>query len=150
MNAYTQLTLLLARALITDRFRWTSGALARDSYGRVVSPLDDDAVSWCALGAVYRTVGGDLEAFTRVVDTLDEACRALYGTSIRAVNDSPSPFAHCAVLSAFDAAVDEAARASARVVARRPHRCSQRTHTIMGRIDDLLYRVCAEASAGSE
>src|SRR4051812_27582733 len=121
MNAYTQLTLLLARALVTDRGRWTSGALARDEHGHPASPLDDNAVSWCALGAVYRTVGGDLAAFTRVSDTLDEACRALFGTSIRMVNDSPSPFAHAAVLATFDEAIDEAARASARVVVRSQH-----------------------------
>jgi hypothetical protein len=106
MDGHTRLTLLLARVLISDPHCWTAGVLARDRTGCPVAPLDDSAVAWCARGAVYRVVSGDVEAFQRAVRSLGEASQALYGTSIRAVNDGPSAFAHAAVLGAFDHAVD--------------------------------------------
>ena len=106
MDGHTRLTLLLARVLISHPDCWTTGVLARDRTGCPVSALDDSAAAWCARGAVYRVVGGDLEAFERAVRALEEASRALYSVSIRAVNDGPPAFAHEAVLGAFDRAVD--------------------------------------------
>ena len=106
MNDLNRLILLFARTLISDRGCWTSGVLARDRLGRPVSGLDEAAMSWCALGAVYRIADGDVEVFQRASDALDASARALYGVGIRAVNDSPSPFAHLAVLGAFDRAID--------------------------------------------
>jgi hypothetical protein len=106
MDGHTRLTLLLARILISESDSWTSGVLARDRTGCPVSPLDDSAVSWCARGAVYRVVGGDIGAFQRAIRVLEESSQALYGTSIRAVNDGPAAFAHASVLGAFDHAVD--------------------------------------------
>jgi hypothetical protein len=106
MNDLTRLILLFARTLISDRGCWTSGVLARDRFGRPVSALDEAAMSWCALGAVYRIADGDVEVFQRASDALEASARALYGVGIRAVNDSPSPFAHLAVLGAFDRAID--------------------------------------------
>ena len=111
MDGHTKLTLLLARLLVTDRASWTSGVLARDPGGRPVPALDESAVSWCARGAIYCVVGGDLEAFWRAVKALDASSRALYGEPIRSVNDGGSPFAHEAVLGAFDHAVDALALA---------------------------------------
>ena len=106
MDGHTRLTLLLARLLITDPGCWTAGVLARDPNGCPVSPLDDAARSWCARVAVYRIVGGDIQAYRRAVRALEEACQALYGASISGVNDGPPMFAHAAVLAAFDHAVD--------------------------------------------
>lgn len=106
MDGHARLTLLLARVLISDPRCWTAGVLARDRTGCPDSPLDDSAVAWCARGAVYRVVGGDVEAFQRAVRALDEASQLLYGTSICAVNDGPPAFARAAVLGAFDHAVD--------------------------------------------
>lgn len=111
MDGHTKLTLLLARVLISDPGCWTAGVLARDRASRPVSPLDDKAVSWCARGAIYRVVGGDVEAFRRAIRVLEDASLALYGASMCAVNDGPSAFAHEAVLSAFDQAVDALALA---------------------------------------
>jgi hypothetical protein len=71
-----------------------------------VSPLDDSAAAWCARGAVYRVVGGDIPEFWRAVRALEQASQALYGASICAVNEGPPAFAHEAVLGAFDHAVD--------------------------------------------
>lgn len=106
MDGHTRLTLLLARVLISDPDCWTASVLARDQTGCPVSPLDESAMAWCARGAVYRVVGGDIEAFERAVQALDEASRTLYGVPICTVNDGPPVFAHEAVLGAFDHAVD--------------------------------------------
>ena len=106
MDGHTRLTLLLARILISVPTCWTVGVLARERSGFPVSPLDDAAASWCARGAVYRIVGGDVQAYRRAIRDLEASSRALYGASIRTVNDSPSPFAHASVLGAFDHAVD--------------------------------------------
>jgi hypothetical protein len=111
MDGHTRLTLLLARLLVTDPASWTSGVLARDPDGRPVPALDESAASWCARGAIYRVVDGDPEAFRRAARALDASSRALYGEPIRSVNDSGSPFAHEAVLGAFDHAVDALALA---------------------------------------
>lgn len=43
-----------ARALISNRERWTQGAFARDEYGAPVGTIDEYAVCWCAHGAVRR------------------------------------------------------------------------------------------------
>ena len=111
MDGHTKLTLLLARLMVTDPATWTSGALARDQEGRPVSALDESAASWCPRGAIYRVVGGDLEAFRRAAEALDVSSRALYGEPVGSVNDGGSPFAHEAVLGAFDHAVDALALA---------------------------------------
>jgi hypothetical protein len=106
MDDLTRLTLLFARTLISDRCCWTNRVLARDRRDQAVSALDHAAISWCALGAVYRIAVGDIEFFSRASDALDRSARALYGVGIRKVNDSPSPFAHRAALGAFDHAID--------------------------------------------
>lgn len=46
--------LIQARALIADRKHWTQGAYARDRKSRVVHPLSDTAVRFCAIGALAR------------------------------------------------------------------------------------------------
>ena len=106
MDDLTRLILLFARTLISDRACWARGALARDQRGKPVPALDDAATSWCALGAIFRMANGNLEVFRCASDALEHATRGLYGVGIRAVNDSASPFAHPAVLGAFDHAID--------------------------------------------
>lgn len=105
MDDHTRLMLLLARTLIADQRCWTRGVLARDRNGRAVPALDETAVCWCAHGAIFLIARGDIEIFQRVVAAVSASCRVLYATSLRAVNDSPSPFAHAAVLGAFDHAI---------------------------------------------
>ena len=105
MDNHTRLMLLLARTLIVDRRRWTRGVMARDRGGRAVSALHETAVCWCAHGAVYLVVGGDIDVYRRVVAAVSDSCRLLYDAPLRAVNDAPSRFAHAAVLSAFDHAI---------------------------------------------
>lgn len=106
MDDLTRPTLLVARTLLSDRRCWTQGVLARDRQGRPVSALDPTAVSWCALGAVYRIADGDIAMFRRASAALEAVARALYGVGIRTLNDAPSPFAYRAVLGAFDHAID--------------------------------------------
>ena len=105
MDDHTRLMLLLTRTLIADRRYWTRDVLARDRDGRAVPALDETAVCWCAHGAIYLIARGDIDVYRRVVAAVSTSCRVLYDTSLRAVNDSPSPFAHAAVLGAFDHAI---------------------------------------------
>ena len=107
MDDLTRQILILARTLISNRCCWTHGAFARDWGGQPVPALDEDAMSWCALGAVYKIADGDLRAFGAALNALESSSRALYGVPICAVNDSPSALAHAAVLRAFDRAIDE-------------------------------------------
>ena len=107
MYDLTRQILLLARTLISNRCCWTHGAFAREWCGRPVPALDEDATSWCALGAVYKIADGDLRVFGSASNALDASARALYGVPVCALNDSPSPLAHAAVLRTFDDAIDE-------------------------------------------
>lgn len=107
MDDFTRQILLLARTLVSNPYCWTHGAFARDWRGRPVPALDEDAMSWCALGAVYKIAGGDLRVFGSASSALEGSAHALYGVPICAMNDSPSPLAHAAVLRAFDHAIDE-------------------------------------------
>jgi hypothetical protein len=43
--------------LISDESRWTTGLHARDAMGVVCDPLGENAVCWCAWGAIYKVTG---------------------------------------------------------------------------------------------
>ena len=43
-----------ALELLSDRKRWTKNTLAVDSEGRHTKPDSEDAVAWCAVGAIQR------------------------------------------------------------------------------------------------
>jgi hypothetical protein len=43
-----------ARALISERARWTKGSIARTGNNHIVSHDDPKAAKWCALGAIYK------------------------------------------------------------------------------------------------
>ena len=107
MDDLTRQILLMARTLISNPCCWTHGAFARDWCGRPVPALDEHAMSWCALGAAYKIADSDLRLFGSASNALDAAARALYGVPVCAVNDSPSPLAHAAVVRTFDHAIDE-------------------------------------------
>jgi hypothetical protein len=49
--------LCAVRKLLGRRSRWTKFAMARNTLGVVVSPLDEAAVSWCLLGAMHKVTG---------------------------------------------------------------------------------------------
>jgi hypothetical protein len=56
-------SLKAARALLTDPAKWTRGAFARNEDGCSVPPGSDNAVAWCAEGALLRCTFYTKEAF---------------------------------------------------------------------------------------
>jgi hypothetical protein len=64
------------RELLSDESKWTRYTLSRDAAGTTVDPLDDDAVSFCVMGAccrVYFFKGKDAAQ-----SKLDEAANKLF------------------------------------------------------------------------
>lgn len=55
--------LVRARALIEKPEAWTKNTFARDKDGDEVSRALDEAVCWCAAGAIYRSCEGDFETY---------------------------------------------------------------------------------------
>jgi hypothetical protein len=55
---------VLGRALelLSDRKRWTKGAMARTEHNRTTRPTDPDAEKWCALGAIEKCAREVIEA----------------------------------------------------------------------------------------
>lgn len=51
------------RTLLDTPDRWTQGAYARDSEGKIVSTLDPVAVRWCLDGAICVVAGSGSEAY---------------------------------------------------------------------------------------
>jgi hypothetical protein len=98
------------RDLLSDRNKWTTGALAKDEFGRNVHPHHKDAVMFCASGALERVtheehmadaspyVGRTRGLVYRSVGSMAEAilANALTHTagnsSIPSVNDGPSGY----------------------------------------------------------
>jgi len=87
-----------ARNRIADKKHWTTGALARDAYGHRVGPKSDEAVCWCALGALRR---GAKEA-----SDVSRAC-VLLGHSSAWLSEINDRLGHQAVLDMFDKAINE-------------------------------------------
>ena len=76
-----------ARELIRDRNRWTTTALARDAQGEAVDPFDDNAVCWCATGALAKVCSGTISTHaeqSRVLDAVyDEDVYGFLEKSVR-------------------------------------------------------------------
>jgi hypothetical protein len=94
-------TLKAARALITDPAKWTQGAQARDKRGQPFSTHNDNAVCWCALGAIEKVADPySEEAY--------EAAKKLRSISPNGtVSDFNDTHTHVEVLALFDAAIAE-------------------------------------------
>jgi hypothetical protein len=92
-----------ARAIIADPSRWTTGVAARKATGEKTSPLDGDAASFCAIGAIMRAAVGnpfrEQAAQEFLYAYLEEAQPGRY---ITAINDTDG---HEAVLNMFDKAI---------------------------------------------
>ena len=87
-----------AKALISDPAKWTQKAAARDIEGAEVAFGDEDAVCWCALGAIWRAVpNNDVE--TDAIFALSNAM----GMGVPLFNDAHT---HPEVLAAFDRAIE--------------------------------------------
>ena len=107
--------LVRARARIADPARWTQGAYARDAEGRQALPKSQDAVRWCALGALeaelpYRVVDRILDIpldlrYLDAVQRLEESILAedwATPANVPGLNDGAG---HEAVLAAYDEAI---------------------------------------------
>lgn len=100
MSAETAGILRTARDLIATPGTWTKGELARDEDGCPVFPWSDDAVCFCAVGAIKRATG----RFQYLAE--DEAIRALTEAIPHVfVPDFNDASAHSDVLAAFDRAI---------------------------------------------
>lgn len=87
-----------ARELITDRFSWTTGTYARNKNSAPVSSRRDDAVCWCASGAINASDDCDLSLGYHAKKALED----VMGCPISQFNDTST---HAMVLNAFDNAI---------------------------------------------
>jgi hypothetical protein len=97
---HVQVELLRAKELISDPKRWTTGAYARNTSGVYTSPVNDNAVCFCALGAMDAVESG-----SRAFNALYEA--AYQHGGITHINDVSG---HHSVMAMFDRAVEIAGR----------------------------------------
>lgn len=91
--------LVAARKLIERPESWTQGWFAKNASGLSTYADHDDAVCWCASGALIRVAPPGHRAPAR--NLLDSAA----GVCIEEFNDSHS---HADVLAAFDKAIEAA------------------------------------------
>ena len=92
--------LIKARAVISDRGRWTQNAEARALYGDSCDCESDAAVCWCAVGATGKVGGyGPSAAADRALEGTLAA--AGDGREVVTFNDDPTT-AHSMVLDLFD------------------------------------------------
>lgn len=92
-----------ARDLISDPAKWTQRYFARDVQGNPVNARMNEAVCFCALGAVERICGFQWE-YTTIGKILDARCQTLHNTCTSTFNDKHS---HDEVLALFDDVIAE-------------------------------------------
>ena len=90
-----------ARRRITDPDHWTARYAARSADGVPMSPTDDDAVAWCAVGSL-RVEWGDDAAAQAVYGRAYNRLWVAAGGAPEALNDG---LGHPAVLEMFDRAI---------------------------------------------
>lgn len=102
--------LIVARDLICDPQRWTTGVPARDRRGRPVRSTDRRAVCWCGIGAVKVAAARLNGPPVGALDALRQAAHDSDGvTNITDVNDrrTGSPVErHRRVLDMYDRAIE--------------------------------------------
>ena len=103
------------RELISEPTRWTHGAFARSAEGGDVGWDNPDAVKWCLVGAVKKTIYADRrkpplndEIVEGVLDTLHEALDNRIGgrrnpTSLYNFNDAT---VHADVIRLIDESIE--------------------------------------------
>ena len=94
-------TLKAARDLISDPARWTQEEAARNAAGKGVMAYGEDAVCWCAFGAIRNVVGPNDDAFDLVFDTFRDKAKVKL---VACFNDTHT---HAEVIALFDAAIAE-------------------------------------------
>lgn len=93
--------LVAAREIIFSPQNWTKGVLARDAHGVEVDPFSEDAVCFCAYGALAK-VRGKLDSWS---DHLSRASWEINLTPPSFLNDGTD---HPTVLRMFDLAISKA------------------------------------------
>lgn len=91
-------TLKAARDLISDPARWTQGWFAKNAHGENVHSFSENAVCFCALGALDRTHNATLAIKDRLQRHLPPE------HNISSFNDTHT---HAEVIALFDAAIAE-------------------------------------------
>lgn len=93
--------LIAARALISDYNRWCKGWSAKTAKNQLCGPDDENAVTWCAGGAIVKCA----PAIDRVQPVWDILREHIPGNKITAWNDRTT---HAEVLAGFDRAIAHA------------------------------------------
>ena len=96
--------LIVTRKFLEYEARWMKGEYARKLDGNYCSPLDDDAVQWCAIGAVVHIAGSYKEA-NHAIFWLNKQVRK--HDMVTAWQDQPET-THQDVLDLFDKAITAA------------------------------------------
>lgn len=105
--------LQLSRDRITDPGHWTQHVMARNQQGGPEEPRSQQAVSWCAMGAMESIPVPDeypekirYKAHVMLTDVVDDWTRGTVceGIAVATFNDNSS---HARVLEAFDKAIRE-------------------------------------------
>jgi hypothetical protein len=93
-----------ARALIARQTDWTRGVHARAENGRPVMWHDQEACSWCALGAINRAAYDLIGNKERAEGIADEIIANCFPCNLSWINDKDG---HAAVIKLFDKALTE-------------------------------------------
>lgn len=97
-----------ARELLSDEKRWTKGMWARTAAMMPTDSKSEDAVCWCAMGALCRVIDYDRDAseFRMATAYLTEALPpSWWGVSV--FNDAKAT-THADLLAMFDRAIAKA------------------------------------------
>lgn len=101
--------LIQARELIAREVNWTQQASARTSRGISVLFDDPDAYSFCAVGAIRRTIGpmiGNEIAYVRATEAIAQPlCDASGGAAGPILVEWNDASSHIEVLAGFDAVI---------------------------------------------
>lgn len=96
-----------AQAIIADPSRWTTGWYAKNAMHENVSPNDEEAVCWCAFGAMYKVLDYSDRNFN-MVDSLAD----YFGGVDVVVHTNDEVGSHGAVMVMFDNAIYNARHAA--------------------------------------
>ena len=122
--------LIEARALIARPEAWTQGAGARDAEGEPIAVEHQDAVSWCATGAINAAVYAHARSLDippplqrareRAGTILTDTVRALTLGHYRETTTYNDATNHGCIVHTFDIAIADADRRPAARPGRRP------------------------------
>ena len=157
MIAKSQITKTLqkARYRITDENHWCQGEHARNANGDYVFYRSENAVSWCAQGAVLRETQDDPFLRERCLDVLYENLSKSWQQHEFKVNDFNDASTHVEVLDLFNLAIRITSRSQNQILKKH---CSEIETLSIGarersgrgwKSSILRYKRCFVVSTGS-